>query len=404
MTLRISMDMSTALTRVVGSGSGFARSDLRSQFARFKDIHLDLEAAIEGETLPHVQAWTDSAAHERAQERATVWQRAAERIVVIGTPDAVASVRVLAQLAVPGTGRNQNIRWVSAPDPSVVQAAFHPRDGNWLVLLDGPGWVRRLAEGVRDRAVGATVFVGDGTPEDSWTLDDSDRVVAPGAADPRFGVMGAAALSLMVAAGIGTGAVLPGVVRALAACRRTGLFDNPAYRLGALLHAAFETKDLEDIVCILSTPQLGRWADWMCNSWSAVTSSVVEREGMQRRIGIRPQIVDMANECAMERWVTGPNRHLTFAFWVDDPGRDLKIGESDTSWLMARDLMDRQIAQLVKAGRPVVNVRVPELAPDTVGELCVVFLHAVLALMAGHGKDPLTMSAADAFRRMPGTL
>ncbi len=400
MPLRIAIDTSTALAGVVGEGVGFSRLHLQNQLGRFKGIHGDLESAITDGLLPHIDVWLDEEGAIRAQARASAWQQSAGRVVVLGTPDAVAAARVLSLLAAPGTGRSRNIRWISSTDPSVVQSAFHPRDGNWLVVLDGPDWVRRMAVGLMDRVVGTTIFVGDGTPEDQWTLPGAELVVDAGSADPRFGIMGAAALTLMAVAGNDPKAAQEGVSGAMKACRRTGLFDNPAYRLAALLNTASETLLLDQVVCMLCTPQLQHWAEWLCNAWSAITTFVDDQGSFQVRAGHRPRWIDLANESALERQVSGPANHLTLAFWVDDPGQDVAIGELDTAWLMARELMNQQIHQLVTAGRPVIQVRIPTLAPDAMAELSVLFLHGLLAMVAGRGGDPLAMNAADAFRRM----
>jgi hypothetical protein len=88
--------------------------------------------------------------------------------------------------------------------------------------------------------------------------------------------------------------------------------------------------------------------------------------------------------------------------WVDNPGQDVAIGDADTAWLTARDMMDQQVALLVGARRPVLRVRIPELSTVTIAELSVVFVHALLAMVTGWGGEPLAMNAADAFRSVRG--
>jgi hypothetical protein len=400
MSLSIAIDTSTALARVVGEGAGFSRQHLTGQLARFKQIHASMNHAIDAGLLPHFQVWADPKSARAAKKRATRWKKAADRFIVLGSPDAVTAVRVLAELG--GEAEKQSFRWVVSPDPALITAAFESAERPYLIVLDGPPWVRRLGTGLWDRVVGGTVFAGDGSPTAAWSLGDAERVEMVGAADPRFGVLGAAALSLMAVAGVDPAEMQTGITNAQMACRDAALFDNPSYRLAALLHAASATLNFSGVDLLCATPQLSPWLRWLQNTWAAITSGILEGQAISRRTGLRPSVVQLGDECAMERAVTGPADRLTLALWVDNPGQDVVIGDADTAWLTARDMMDQQVALLVGARRPVLRVRIPELSTVTIAELSVVFVHALLAMVTGWGGEPLAMNAADAFRSVRG--
>jgi hypothetical protein len=400
MSLRIAIDTSTALARVVGEGAGFSRHHLTAQLPRFKEVHASMNHAIDAGLLPHFQAWADPKSARAAKKRAARWRKAADRFIVLGSPDAVAAIRVLAELG--DIAEKQSVRWVVGPDPVLIAAAFHSCERPWLIVLDGPPWVRRLGAGLWARVVGGTVFAGDGSPTEAWSLGDAERVAVPGAADPRFGVLGEAALSLMAVTGVDPIEMQTGIESAQSACRGAALFDNPSYRLAALLHTASGTLNLSGVDLLCSTPRLLPWVSWLQNAWAAITGGILEGPAISRRTGLRPSVVQLANECAMERAVTGPADRLTLALWVDNPGQDVAIGDADTAWLTARDMMDQQVALLVGARRPVLRVRIPELSTVTIAELSVVFVHALLAMVTGWGGEPLAMNAADAFRSVRG--
>jgi hypothetical protein len=337
-----------------------------------------------------------------------MWAKETDCIVVLGEPAAVAAVRVLEGMPAQapaskgrrraaGAGTRPGFAALDAPDPVALAAAFDGARAPLLVVLDGPPWVRALAEVASVRA--ASAFVVGEPGADEWTLPGAARAAAPGATDPRFGAMGGAALAVAAARGVPVEAALDGLRRMAQRCAQPGMFDNPAYLLASLVDAAAEERGLTQIALLLPSPRMADWGGWARGAWTAVVSKTRVRDSVRDYHGTTPMIVQAGDEAMVQRLIDGPRNVLTLALWADEVGAPVAEGAAAT-WELARGLMGAHVKQLVTSGRPVVRIGFGAVDASHLLELAMMWVHAAVASAARAELDPLAMPAADRWREI----
>ncbi len=381
--VRLNLDYALTLTSKVGVWGGLDQRHLRAQIPKMNAVYASINA-LGDQRLPYGRPLGDALS---AALDAWVEARRAEalRVVVLGEPGAVSAARMLSSLA-PDPGA---ITWVDGMDG--LEAALGGAPAH-LVVLDGPPWVRWLAESLGGRAKGATV-VGGELPIAG--LEGAETL--PGPADAALGVLGPFALAAAALCGAAIAPIVEEAIRARQRCASMALFENPALLFAAVLVAARE-HGVERLVFLLPSGRLEPWAAWATRAWSSITTRGAARANVRVPAGVPSIAVRLGDEAMIQHLLGGPHDLLGCALVLDDDGaQDL---EGRRRWGLARSLLTAQFMQLCRDGRPVVQLRVPTLDPAMIAGLSVVCLHAATATALASDIDPLLSPAVQLWRTL----
>lgn len=387
--VRVDFDHAFTMATAVGA-RGLRREALQALVPRVGRGQDRLATAKAGGQLPYAAPDRANRA-KRAAELAGCWAREVERMVVVGEPGAARAAMLLARAA----GDRDTIV-IDSPDPEALDRVLAAQGRVGLVVLDGPRWVRDLGGMLAERAVATWVFDADGPPAEPWMPPRGARFEGGDGADPRFGVIGPAALALAARAGANLDAIVAALDQAEARCLAPALFTNPAWRCAATIYA-FGQEGVVATALLAPGGLMAAWAAWAASAWAAVAVKSVDRGALRAPGGQAPQVVAVGDESWVQRLVEGDPDLLTFALWADDPGVDRPVGRV-SAWYLARSMLGAHIQQLVEGGRPVLRIRLSDLSPASLAAASYLWLDAVVALAVLCGADPLAMDAADRWR------
>lgn len=389
--LRLNLDTQLAAPQVVGARAGAGASRGGGSSARLADLVARVQQAADAGLLPHLPLAADAARVQALVARGQAWRRqgsrGADRLVIVGEPGAARAAALLGAAQDPAA-----VAIVDQPDPALVQAAFvgarHPR----LLVLAGPAWIGELATHLAPRARGMVVVH---EPEEPPGLPADEVWPQAGAADPRFGVTGAAGLVVAGFAG-GDGAALAlALGQAVEGLARVGVRQNPALRLAVLARELSDQHGLHTPVLLSARQRLGAWSAWASGAWAALSARSVPTVGGYQAHGAAALALPAGDEALIQRLVAGPRDHWTLRI-------DRAPAADDPLDGLARGLLDAHTTQLVRDGRPVVRLDLQGDGPLDLAVAALFWSQAALFAAALDPVDPLTMDAADAWRRLQG--
>jgi hypothetical protein len=393
--MRIDVDWTALDAATVGARDGVRRGDLTALSARVAGLHDDVAAAAAAGSLPHLDAARDENV-TRWLETGSSWGHGrgkVTRLLVIGEPAAVGAVAVLAGPSAPG------VSLVAGLDPEAIGAALLLPGKARLIVLDGPTWVRELAHTLAPRCSAVTVFRGDGLSGPGLTLPGCESWDVRGAADPRFGVVGAAAMALLGFSGRSAAGLQDALTGGRERNMVRAMLQNPAYRLAASLSVLEQRRGRQGVHLLLDTGGLLPWAAWASGAWAAIASKrVADASGATR---LRGGVVThglFADEAAIQRLAEGPASALVVTVEVGRAAVDSELLPGANLAQQGQQLVNQQVAWLGRRHQPAVRLRLPELNAAGLAELSVLWLQAALVSTALDEGDPLRMDGADQWR------
>ncbi len=353
----------------------------------------ELEDAHRAGLVPHTLQARDRGAAAAARAVAARWP---DGLLVIGEPGAIAAARLLAE-GTPAEASGRRVWFADGPDAPTLSALADRRPH--LVLLDGPDWVRQLGVSLHAVTSGATVFSGDGTERDGWTLPAAPRIDGIGASDARFGVLGAASLALTAAVGGDVDAVMEAAERMADRCAAAALFDNPALNLAAVSWALALDHRLFEPVFSVDGPRLEAWAAVVARAWGAITSGTpgsAANGDLRRAGGFFPRVTRAGDEAQMARLLDGPSDAWVISVTAEPP----PTAEPTPGAELRARLDQAQHRLLIQGGVPALRLRLGRDDAPTLAGATLLFLHAATALAVLRDVDPLAIPAADRLREL----
>jgi len=386
--VRISLDLDSTTPAVVGARAGVPPHRLQALTGALADLLARLSDAEGSGLLPHLTLARQPGGMARWVAHGAAWsapgRKRNDRLVLVGEPGAVDAARLLAP---PGTGRALAV--VDRPDPRQVAAAFDGAKRPRVIALLGPRWIGELTGLLAERAAAVTVFDGEA---EGAVLPDAEQVTVAGAADPRFGFLSPASLSVAGFGGVSPDALVAAAGAGLAACTDPAVRHNPAARLGALAAHLAVIEGLPVPLLLSPDASLDRFAAWASGAWAAITCRLVPVPSGQAPRGAAPLVARLGDEAMIQRSLAG-SRDL-WAVSLRASGDD---GHGPVAALRGR-LADAQRRQLVEDGRPVARLSVSGGGPPARLALALVWVQAALIAAALDPVDPLSMDAADDWR------
>lgn len=388
--MRFRLDTRLSEASTIGARAGMALDEgsLLAQrlMGRLQELHQATEAGL----LPALRLAADPQAARRAVELGASWRgsgrSAADRLVLVGEPGAVAAAALLAR----SLGRS-DLSLVDQPDSRLIHAALDGARRPRVLALSGPRWVPAAVAAMGLDAARVTVAMD----EDDTTLSWGQPWVAPGAMDGRLGAVGPAGLAVLGWAGCPE-PLLSGLIEALGEAvdvvHGGASRANPSLRL-ALLARGLEAADPASAPALVaSTPALRRWASWAASTWLAVRSRSAPRGAAFELMGATPLVCAAGDEAAVQRLCEGSRGPWSLLLGIDGLPADALAAE-------ALALLNAQASLLSDHGRPAVRILLRDDSPATLAQLCVWWAVGCLLAASLDAVDPLTMDAADRLRQ-----
>ena len=323
-------------------------------------------------------------------------------------------------------------------DPTTVAAALariDPRRVLVNVISKSGGTAETMAQYLVVRAwleaaIGAAsarhlVFTTDPARGALRELADRDGIATldvPPAVGGRFSVLSPVGLLPAALSGIDIAALLAGARRAVERASSDDLLRNPA-ALHAALHWAADA-DLGARIHVLMpySDRLRELAEWFRQLWAESLGKRVDREGRVVHVGPTPLAAVGATDqhSQVQLFMEGPfDKVITFVrlerFGEDVPipgidaaapanGADLP---ADLAYLPGHtlgELLDAEYratsAALAEMGRMSCTIHLPELTPDTLGELIMFFQLSTGYAGVWYGIDPFDQPGVELGKRL----
>ena len=156
------IDISNASSEKLGNAHGLSRQAFMELSPAFAQIHSEISQQVA--YLPHLNA---SEHLEQAQE---LYQRLSSHegpLVVLGDAGVVSALRAHSD--------SRCATWISDPSPDAL-SHLTDMSSTLLLIVDGPSWVRDVAQALSTQTKQNLIFVGDGSAHDGWFLDGADVV------------------------------------------------------------------------------------------------------------------------------------------------------------------------------------------------------------------------------------
>ncbi|MBM4274409.1 MAG: glucose-6-phosphate isomerase [Deltaproteobacteria bacterium] len=219
----------------------------------------------------------------------------------------------------------------------------------------------------------------------------------------RFSVLSPVGLLPAFMAGIDVEELLAGARFMAVRLREEDHRRNPAYRLASLFYL-FATRRRRNILVIMPYASLlGGMGDWFSQLWAESLGKKFDLEGRVVNVGTTPvKAVGVTDQHSqLQLYMEGPHDKLItflevgkFQHRVDLPALYPHLEE--LSYLGGRTMnellqVERQATafNLMKAGRPSLTLRLPEINPFTVGQLIYLLEVTTVAAAGLFGVNPL---------------
>ena len=263
----------------------------------------------------------------------------------------------------------------------------------WLDEALGPAAARHL------------VFTTDPDKGALRELSRRDGIAAldvPPAVGGRFSVLSPVGLLPAALVGIDIAALLSGARAAVAAGEGPDLLKNAAALFAGLLHAADTELGARIHVLMPYSDRLRDLAEWFRQLWAESLGKRRDRAGREVFAGPTPVASVGATDqhSQVQLFAEGPFDKVVTFLAVDDHGEDVVIPAAtglpaDLAYLgghtlggLLRAEREATAAALASQGRMNATLRLPDLAPATVGELLMFFQVATGFAGAWYGIDP----------------
>ncbi len=178
--------------------------------------------------------------------------------------------------------------------------------------------------------------------------------------------------------------------------------SNLAYRLAALFYLFATSKKRPMLVMMPYATTLGAMAEWFCQLWAESLGKKFALDGRPVHAGSTPVRAVGATDqhSQLQLYMEGPQDKLIAFLHVEKFQHQLEIPDfgdyEDLAYLGGHSLnelldLERQATafNLMKAGRPNLTLRLPEINPFTVGQLIYLLEVATVAAASLFGVNPL---------------
>lgn len=242
----------------------------------------------------------------------------------------------------------------------------------------GDGWQKHIIV-TTDAAKGNLIKLSE--------KEGFERFVIPDGVGGRFSELSPVGLLAAAVCGIDIRAMLRGAAEMDRACASGDVWKNPALLEAALQYVCMTELDMNIQVVLPYADSLKSMADWFCQLWAESLGKNVTRKGMAVNVGQTPVkalgVTDQHSQ--LQLYTEGPYDKVVTMLKVEKFRQETRIPEGceefpDVSFLGGRghgELIEaeRQGTEyaLYKAGRMNQTIILPEVTPETIGQLIYFF-------------------------------
>ena len=284
------------------------------------------------------------------------------------------------------------------------------------------GWLESALGDAASRHLVFTTDPARGALRELAARDAIATLEVPPAVGWRFSVLSPVGLLPAALAGIDIAGLIAGARRAVERATADDLLRNPAALFAALLWAADTELGARIHVLMPYTDRLRELAEWFRQLWAESLGKRVDREGRTVHVGPTPVAAVGATDqhSQVQLFMEGPfDKVITFVRleqFRDDlpipaPGQAGASGvpglPADLAYLPGHTLgellnaeYEATSAALAEMGRMSATLRLPELTPETFGELIMFFQLATGYAGVWYGIDPFDQPGVELGKRL----
>jgi glucose-6-phosphate isomerase len=321
-------------------------------------------------------------------------------------------------------------------DPTTVQAALariDPRRVLVNVISKSGGtaetmaqylvvhaWLEHALGGAAHRHLVFTTDPERGALRELASRDGVATLSIPPDVGGRYSVLSPVGLLPAALVGVDVAALLAGARRAVERAEADDLRRNPAALYAALHWAADADLGARIDVLMPYTDRLREFAEWYRQLWAESLGKRLDRDGREVHTGPTPVAAVGATDqhSQVQLFMEGPfDKVLTFAV-VEDLGAEVPIPPvedvlgsrplpAELSYLAGHGLgellraeYEATAAALAQMGRMSCTLRLPDLSPETIGELLMFYQIATGYAGAWYGVDPFDQPGVELGKRL----
>ena len=387
--MSFSLDITYALSEKIGPQGGVSRKSISPLGTDFLGLHEQFLQAGEEYLLPHMTPIF----HKKPliAEFRSIIQGFDGDIVFVGERGNLSALKAhLRDLS--------KYHWLEDVSPETIQKLFSVDGEILLFVLDGPPWVRALAEEFISSVSRMIICVGDGSRHDGWQIEGAELISCSGSCDVRFAAFSALGLALLLEDGIDEEELDESYQRALERAKQEGLYDNPSYLLASIFAALEKERNPLRPVLMLSNSTWNPWAQWAASVWMGITAQVLEKDGVRRRFGSEASIASICDEGVIQQMLSSPREQLTILCSSQVPNLESPSPLTTRAWNVQNNLLDAFADLMSRESRPVCELRLDNTKPMALFETSFFWVHSALALAGYWVEDPLLLDGADRYR------
>jgi len=236
----------------------------------------------------------------------------------------------------------------------------------------------------------------------------------PAGVGGRFSVLTPVGLFPAAVSGIKIDDLLAGAAWMDTRCQDVAVARNPAHLLAALLYLA-DTRHKQNIVVMMPyTDRLTWLAAWFAQLWAESLGKGETVDGTPAHVGQTPLAALGATDqhSLLQLFTEGPADKVIIMLRVEDHGRELPIpaaytdldslgylGGAGLGQLLNQEQRATELA-LIKQGRPVITLTLPQLNAFTLGQLFYLFEAAVVCAGGLYHINPLDQPGVQESKRL----
>ena len=239
-------------------------------------------------------------------------------------------------------------------------------------------------------------------------------LVIPAGVGGRFSVLTSVGLFPAAVAGLRIDDLLAGAAWMDTRCQEASLWKNPGHLLGTLFYLA-DTRHQQNIIVMMPySDRLQRFAAWFAQLWAESLGKAKTLEGAAAHVGQTPlaALGSTDQHSLLQLFAEGPLDKVISMLRVEDHGRELPVpaayadlesigylGGTGLGKLLNLEQRATELA-LVKQGRPVVTLSVPQVDAFTLGQLFYLFEVAVVFAGSLYRINPFDQPGVEESKRL----
>ena len=384
------LDITYALSEKIGPQGGVSRDSLMALVGDFLDVHNQFDSAKNTGVLPHLTPF------ESKKEDIKIFRSLCNSfegsIIFVGDRGNLAALQ--AHLVQPN-----KYTWLEDVSPENLNALFAEDTEILLFVLDGPPWVRALAETLISSVSRMIICVGDGSAYDGWQIEGAELIHSPAVSDVRFAPFSALGLALLLEDGVSYEELEQSYNNAQERGSLEGMLDNPSFLLASIFAALEKERNPLRPVLMFPNATWFSWARWASTVWMGITSQVLEKDGVRRRFGSEATYASVCDEAVMQQLLSSPREQITLLFSSQKPKLAEPSPLTSRAWNVQNNLLDAFADLMARESRPVCEISLQDATSLSLFEASFFWVHSAIALAGFWVEDPLLLEGADRYRR-----